>query len=341
MEYKIRKTDLNIDIIEMKNEEIEVHVTPLGCIIISIFTKDKFGKMEDIVLGFDDLSTYQNQDKYIGAIVGRCAGRIKDGQFNLNGKDYKLAQNSGDNTLHGGIVGFDQKVFDYEMFEDGVRFHYVSNDGEEGFPGTLDLYITYTLFENKLIACYEATCDQDTIVNITNHSYFNLQGKGTVLNHELMIHSDEILCSDEGGCANGVRQPVKQTPFDFNEMKVIGKDIDKEDPQLAIGSGYDHYFIFDERESALILKDPISGRIMEVSTNQAGAQIYTANFLDGALKGKNNWYFNQRDAICIETQAAPNAIHIEKEPTTILKAGNKYCSQTNFEFKIESGEITK
>ncbi|MEG0264747.1 MAG: aldose epimerase family protein [Erysipelotrichaceae bacterium] len=342
IQYKIKKfqyLDPNIDVIEMKNEDIEVHVSTLGCTILSIFTKDKNEVKSDIVLGFDDRNIYLKQDKYIGAIVGRVAGRIKDAMFTLNEQEYHLEKNNGENALHGGLLGFDKQIFKYEMIDQGICLHYLSKDLEAGYPGNMEVSISYTLVENKLIAHYEATCDQDSIVNITNHTYFNLAGCGTVLNHELLIDSDEILCSDETGCANGVRLKVKDTPFDFNTSKQIGRDIDKDHEQLKIGGGYDHYYIFNQTSPSVILKDKKSGRVMKVNSDQKGAQIYSANFLDGTLKGKNNWYFNKRDAICIETQSAPNAIHIEENPSTILRKGNKYSATTIFEFYIESEEV--
>ncbi|MGX8850363.1 aldose epimerase family protein [Amedibacillus sp. YH-ame10] len=338
MEHNIKRnlfSNENIDVIVLKNQELEVHVTSLGCTIVSIFTKDKNGQMDDVVLGFDNMDTYLKQDKYIGAIVGRCAGRIRNGEFNLNDQTYTLPRNNGKNTLHGGIEGFNAKIFDYIILEDGIRFHYISKDGEEGFPGNLDVYVTYVLEGSKVIATYEATCDQDTILNITNHSYFNLAGKGSILDHELMIHAKEIICCDEDCCANGKHRPVHHSPFDFNESKPIGRDIDIDDEQLNYGGGYDHYFIFEEFDPAVVLKDPNSGRVLEVSTNQPGCQIYTSNFLDGTLEGKKHWYFNKREAVCIETQAAPNAIHIEKDPSTILRKNEKYVATTTFAFTIE------
>lgn len=341
MEHRIIKNQFHnedIDVIILKNEEIEVHVTSLGCTIVSIFTKDKEGHMDDVVLGFDTMDSYLKQDKYIGAIVGRCAGRISNAQFTLQDKTYHLAKNNGNNTLHGGIDGFNTKVFDYVILENGIRFHYVSKDGEEGFPGNLDVHITYILDEHRLVATYVATCDQDTVINITNHSYFNLSGKGSILDHELLIHASEIICCDEDCCANKTHRLVLDTPFDFNTSKAIGKDIDVEDEQLKFGGGYDHYFIFDKKDPAVILKDRKSGRILEVSTNQDGCQLYTSNFLDGTLEGKHHWNFNRREAVCIETQAAPNAIHIEKEPSTILKKNETYKATTTFAFKIEGGK---
>ncbi|MEG2506568.1 MAG: aldose epimerase family protein [Longicatena sp.] len=342
MEYEILKyqyANKDIDVIVMQNMHIKVVVSSLGCTIISIFTNDKYGNNDDVILGFDELDTYLQQDKYIGAIVGRCAGRIKNATFTLNEKEYHLAKNNAGNTLHGGNVGFNQKIFTYAMLEDGIDFHYLSKDGEENFPGNLDVHIKYRLVDNTLIAEYVATTDADTIVNLTNHMYFNLQGKGSVLDHELMIDASNIICSDADGCANGVLQDVSNTPFDFRKSKRVGKDIDEENEQLAIGSGYDHYYVFDRSERAVVLKDPISGRVMEVSTNQKGCQLYTANFLDGKLKGKKNWYFKAREALCIETQAAPNAIHTEVEPSTILLKGNTYQATTVYEFKIEGGEV--
>lgn len=338
MEHYIKKnlyTNKDIDVIVLKNQELEVHVSSLGCTIISIMSKDRNGNVDDVVLGFDEMDAYEKQDKYIGAIIGRCAGRIQNGEFHLHNQAFQLSKNDGKNTLHGGIDGFDKKQFEYTIKKDGIRFHYVSKDGEEGFPGNLDLYVSYTLEHHRLIATYEATCDQDTLINITNHTYFNLAGKGSVLDHELMIHASEILCCDENCCANGKHRSVQHSPFDFTTSKRIGKDINMDDEQLNDAGGYDHYFIFDKKDPAVVLKDKKSGRVLEVSTNQNGCQIYTSNFLDGTLEGKNHWFFNKRDAVCIETQAAPNAIHIEKNPSTILRKNEKYIATTTFAFNIE------
>ena len=331
----IEKLDNGIDLISMKNDDLEVVVSNFGCTIIKVYMKDKNGNIEDVVLGYDDFSHYQTLDAYLGALVGRIANRIGKGQFTLNGKDYHLAINNGPNHLHGGIKGFSYQVFDYEVKDDHtIVFHYLSQDGEEGYPGNLDFQAIYELDHDTLKIRYHATCDQDTIINITNHSYFNLSAKKEDIKYHLLeVKADRFACIDANGLPTGEMKDVEGTSFDFRKPAYIGDRVDNDDEQLQLGKGFDHPFIFNTQENQVVLTHEESGRCMIVSTTLPGAQIYTANYLDGRL-GKYGQHYYARDAVCIETQNLPDAIHIEKEPTTILKKGDVYDETTSYTFKV-------
>ena len=227
----IERVDDHIDLISMKNDQLEVVVSNFGCTIIKVLMKDKDGNIDDVVLGYDNFKQYQTLDAYLGALVGRIANRIGKGEFTLNGVDYHLAINNGPNHLHGGIKGFSYQIFDYEIKDEKtIEFHYLSKDGEEGYPGNLDFKAIYQLDGDTLKVRYLATCDQDTIINITNHSYFNLSGKKeNIYNHLLTVKADCFACIDQDGLPTGVMREVKDTPFDFNEAGYIGNHIVQED----------------------------------------------------------------------------------------------------------------
>lgn len=331
----IQHLDDGIDFISMKNEELEVVVTNYGCTIIKVLMKDKNGHIDDVVLGYDDIQSYQTLDAYLGALVGRIANRIGKGKFELNGKEYTLAINNGPNHLHGGIKGFSYQVFDYEIKnDDTIEFHYLSKDGEEGYPGNLDFKAIYQLVGDTLKVRYLASSDQDTIINITNHSYFNLSGKKeNVYQHSLQIKADRFACIDADGLPTGEFKDVEGTSFDFRQPALIGERVDNDDEQLQLGKGFDHPFIFNDNENQVVLTHESTGRTLIVSTTLPGAQIYTANYLDGRL-GKYGQHYYERDAVCIETQNLPDAIHIEKQPTTILKKGESYDETTSYQFKV-------
>lgn len=331
----VKNLDDGIDILSMKNGELEVVVSNFGCTILKILMKDKNGRVDDVVLGYDDFKSYQTLDAYLGALVGRVANRIGKGKFTLNEKEYTLAINNGPNHLHGGIQGFSYQLFDYEIKDDDtIEFHYLSKDGEEGYPGNLDFTATYQLKDDTLIVRYQATTDKDTIINITNHSYFNLSGKKeNVYNHMLTVHANQFACIDGDGLPTGEFRDVKGSPFDFKEPAFIGERVEQTDEQLLLGKGFDHPFIFAQQENQVVLFHPITGRKLTVSTTLPGAQIYTANYLDGRL-GKYGHHYFERDAVCIETQNLPDAIHIEKNPTTILKKGETYHEITSYKFEV-------
>lgn len=329
------KLDNNIDILEIKNEDITVTVSNFGCTIIKLLTKDKFDAFGDVVLGYNTIKEYQEYDAYLGALVGRVANRIASGKFTLNDQEYTLAINNGPNHLHGGIKGFSYQIFDYQILKDNTLvFHYLSKDQEEGYPGNLELTVTYQLIGKTLFVTYHATSDKDTLINITNHSYFNLSAKTQdVLQHTLCIKANTFGCVDQDGLPTGIIQEVANTPFDFRKETVIQKQIEKQNEQLTLGNGFDHPFIFSEDNNQVQLYDPTSGRQLTVSTTLPQAQIYTANYLDGRI-GKYGHRYDARDGICIETQNMPDAIHLEKQPTTILKKGEVYEETTSYTFEV-------
>ena len=331
----IKHIDDQIDLISMKNEQLEVVVSNYGCTIIKVIMADKNGHKDDVVLGYDDFTQYQTLDAYLGALVGRVANRIKAGQFRLNGQDYHLAVNNGPNHLHGGIKGFSYQVFDYTIEDEHtLKLHYLSKDGEEGYPGDLDLTVIYTLKDDTLTAHYQATSSADTLINITNHSYFNLSGhKENIYQHTLQIHASQFACVDSDGLTTGELKDVEGTPFDFRQPALIGERVEQDDEQLKIGKGFDHPFLFDTQSNLVILTHEPTGRQLIVSTTLPQAQIYTANYLDGRL-GKYGERYYARDAVCIETQNMPDAIHLEEHPTTLLKKGETYDEITSYQFKV-------
>ena len=252
----IEKRQNGVCLFELQNDEIKVITSNLGCHILSVFTKDRDGNYGDVVLGYQDVEDCHKDDKFLGCIIGRVANRIANGEFQLNGKTYKLAVNSGPNTLHGGINGFNQKIFNYEILEDGIRFIYLSPDMEEGFPGNLYLKIVYRLSGNELKMEYEAMSDQDTLINIANHSYFNLSAKDSkIYDHQLMIKSDQIAYADENGLPTGEFLDVENTPFDFKSFHEIGERIHDDDEQLRFVGGYDHCFMLKDEKDQAVLYD--------------------------------------------------------------------------------------
>lgn len=328
------KRDDGIVLFEMKNENLTVKVTNLGCHILSILMKDKNGQEDDVVLGLEEVDDYYRDDKYLGALVGRVANRIGHGSFCLNGKRYELAINSGVNHLHGGQIGFDKKLFDYEIKEDRIIFTYVSPHMEEGYPGTLTLKAEYCLEGDVLTIRYHAVSDQDTICNFTNHSYFNLTGgKTDILTHKLLIEADQILCIDHTGLATGETMDVEGTAFDFRSYHSIGERIGADEEQLKLGGGYDHTFLLNKAENQMELYHEETGRKLSISTTLPGVQLYTANFLSGGLPGKHGENKN-RYAVCLETQMMPNSINIETEPGVILRKGESFESSTSYKFEI-------
>ena len=331
----IRKEENGIDILQMKNDDLEVIVTNYGCTIMKLFCKDNKGQFEDVVLGYETVEQYQTHDAYLGALVGRVANRIGKGQFTLNDEVYTLATNNGPNHLHGGIKGFSYQIFNYEIIDDmSIQFSYTSKDGEEGYPGNLDLQVVYRLDTNALVITYQAITDKDTIINLTNHSYFNLNGKkDSVYTHQLQVQADTFACIDEDGLPTGWIEEVTGTPFDFRKITSIKENIEKKHPQLTLGNGFDHPFIFTTTKDQVELVDTVSGRKLVVSTTLPGAQIYTANFLDGRL-GKYGHNYYARDAICIETQHLPDEINIKEDSDTILRKGKRYEETTIYRFEV-------
>lgn len=314
-----------------------------GGIIVSLRVPDRDGQLEDVVLGFDDLDGYLQGHPYFGTIVGRYANRIAEGQFVLDGETYALAQNNGANHLHGGIQGFDKVVWEAEIRRGelgvGVAFSHTSPDGHEGYPGTVDVQVTYTLApDDRLIVDYEATTDRATPINLTQHTYFNLAGEGTgdVLDHELIIHADSFTPVDSTLIPTGILAPVEGTPFDFSISMAIGERIDDDDPQLRIGGGYDHNFVLNESGSELAhaaqVLEPTTGRVLDVYTSEPGVQLYTGNGLNGTIEGKSGGGYGRRSGFCLETQHFPDSPNQSGFPSTILRPGEEYRSRTVFAF---------
>ena len=339
--------DQNIEQYKLENSNgVVVELLNLGGIITSIKTPDSNGKIADIALGFDDPKKYLESHPYFGAIIGRFGNRIAGGSFSLDDKDYQLAVNNGSNHLHGGIKGFDKVFWDAQRFSDinasGVVLHYLSKHMEEGYPGNLSVTVTYTLTNDDILKVrYEASTDQKTIINLTQHSYFNLSGDfaSQILDHELMINADAFLAVDENQIPTGAYATVAQTPFDFSSFKTIGKDFNAENKQLKIGNGYDHCFVINPSETAMVeaavVQHPKSGRVMTVFTDQPGVQLYTGNFLDNTLTAKNGGTYGPQTGFCLETQHFPDAPNQSNFPTTILNPGETFASETWFQFSVK------
>lgn len=330
----IHKNNL-IDEIIIKNEEMAVHVLNLGCTIKNIFVKDKEGHFRDVVLGYDDVFDYMRYDGYLGACVGRVANRIRDGHFTIDGEDYHLAINNGPNSLHGGLKGFSYRLFNYTLADDQVTFSYLSPDGEEGYPGELDLQVIYRLDKTTLTIEYFAQTNKKTLVNLTNHTYFNLNGEATHIgDHLLKMKASRYALVDTDGLVTGEMKDVTDSPFDFRNTKAIGEALKAADTQIAIARGLDHPFLFDEKQDQVSLYSTESGIHLTVLTSLPQAQIYTANYLDGRM-GKNHEPLNAQSAVCIETQYMPDAIHLEKDPAVILSPEDRYHEMTSYHFTIK------
>lgn len=333
----LKELDNGIRFYSMENESLKLVVVNMGCRIMEILAPDASGKRSDVILGLKNIEDYANDPAYFGAVIGRVANRIGDARFTLNGKTYELYANNGKNHLHGGKEGFDKKLFDVTPLENGLRFHYFSKDGEEGYPGNLNLYVTYTLDDNTFSIHYEADTDADTIVNFTNHLYFNLSNTlEKVTEHSLQINANHIGCVDDTCLATGELLPVKDTPFDFNEMKKIGQDIEEDHIQLKNAFGYDHSFVLKGEERQLTLEEPVSGRRLVISTTAPVVQVYTGNFLKDGCIGKAGRVYENREGVALETQLMPNAIHTEENPSVILRKGEKFESTTNYIFETIS-----
>ena len=333
----------------LKNAQgTEAKITNFGGILMSLKVADREGKFDDVVLGFDSLDGYKHNGPYFGAIIGRYANRIAKGTFTLSGKEYHTPINSGTNSLHGGIKGFDKVVWTAKPFtsSDGqaLELTYVSRDGEEGFPGTLTAKVVYTLTDkNELKIDYTATTDKETIINLTNHSYFNLagQGNGTVLDHKIEINADAMTPVDQTVIPTGEIKSVAGTPFDLRKPTVIGAHIDDKDQQLSFGSGYDHNWVLnkksDELSFAARVTESTSGRVLEVWTTQPGVQFYTANYVGGTI-GKGGKKYQKREAFCLETQHYPDSPNHPNFPSVVLMPSQTYKQTTIYRFSISSSK---
>lgn len=332
----------------LKNDSgMKVTVTNYGAIITSIVVPDRDGNMDDIALGYDTVEGYINavEKPYFGAVVGRSGNRIAKGKFSIDGEEYTLAVNNGENHLHGGVVGFDKVVWDANQAGDSsIELTYTAKDMEEGYPGNLKCKVTYTLTDdNKLKVNYHATTDKKTPVNLTQHTYFNLKGEGNgkILDHELMINADKFTPVDEGLIPTGELKAVEGTPFDFTTAKPIGRDIEEDNQQLEYGGGYDHNWVLNkdgqegEMTLAARLSEPRTGRVVEVHTTEPGIQFYCGNFLDGRLKGKSGRTYEHRGGLCLETQHFPDSPNQSNFPSTTLEPGDEYDTTTVFKFGTE------
>jgi aldose 1-epimerase len=335
----------SVEIYTLRNRRgMEARITNYGGIVVSLTAPDRNGKLADVVLGYNDLDTYMRPPfPYFGAIIGRYGNRIAKGRFTLNGVEYKLAVNNGENHLHGGLKGFDKMVWTARERRTAagpaLALSYLSKDGEEGYPGNLRVLVVYTLTNNnELKIDYTASTDKDTVTNLTHHSYFNLagEGNGDILKHNLMLRADVFIPTDAGSIPTGEIRNVAGTPFDFRKANTIGERINNDDEQLKFGNGYDHTWVIDGRmgtlRQAAIVYEPVSGREMEVWTTEPGVQFYTGNFLDAAIIGKSGKPYPRRSGFCLETQHYPDSPNKPNFPTTTLRKGATYHSTTIYRF---------
>ena len=332
-----------VEIYTLSDGAYEARIATYGGIVVSLKAPDRSGKPADVVLGFDDLDGYVANSNgpsgaFFGAIIGRYANRIAHGSFTVDGRKYSLPLNNGENTLHGGPHGFNNVVWKAKPVANGVELTYLSKDGEAGFPGNLTAVVRYTLVRGDLRIEYSATTDQDTVVNLTNHSYFNLAGQGDILNHQLTLHASRFTPVDAGLIPTGELKPVASTPFDFRKAAAVGARINADDEQLHRGRGYDHNWVLDGGDGKLSeaaeVYDPGSGRVLKVLTDQPGIQFYTGNFLDGSIKGKGGKADEVHSALCLETQHFPDSPNHPDFPTTELKPGKHYHTVTVYSLSV-------
>lgn len=342
------QTELNgkpVDLYVLKNANgVEVTVTNYGGRIVSVMVPDREGKLKDVVLGFDNIQDYININNNFGATIGRYGNRIAHGKITVDGVEYQLPQNNYGHTLHGGPEGFDSKVFDAtQPNEQSVVLTYLSVDGEAGFPGNLNVKVTMTLTnDNAIDLQYEAETDKETVVNLTNHSYFNLSGdaNNTILDDLLVINADEYTPVDDTFMTTGKIEKVEGTPMDFRTPTAVGERIDQyEFDQLKNGKGYDHNWVLNTKgdisQLAATVYSPVTGIQLEVYTIEPGVQVYTGNFLDGTVTGKYGAVYGKRNAICLETQKYPDSPNKPDWPSTYLKPGEKYTSRCIYKFTVQ------
>jgi len=333
----------DVDLYTLRNANGAVaQIITYGGIVTTLEMPDKDGGFGDVVLGYDNLDGYVKNNPFFGCIVGRYGNRIAGGKFTLNGKTYTLATNNGPNSLHGGLKGFDKQVWEVvkaAAVNGGatLELRYVSKDGEEGFPGNLTVTTLYTLTaDNALRIDYTATTDADTHCNLTHHSYFNLAGSGDILNHEMMIAADKFTPVDATLIPTGELRPLAGSPLDFSKPTKIGSRINAADEQIKLGGGYDHNYVINKPAGQLGLaarvSEATSGRVMEVWTTEPGVQLYTGNFLDGTIRGKGGWIYQQRNAFCLEPQHYPDTPNQPGFPTTVLKPGETYKNTIIYKF---------
>jgi aldose 1-epimerase len=337
----------SVKVYTLKNAAgMEVSIMDLGGTITKWTAPDKDGKFADITLGSNTPQDYLTTTKYLGALIGRFGNRIAKGKFSLDGNEYTLPVNNGPNAMHGGLKGFNAviwKAIPIEGAEPGLKLTYLSKDGEEGYPGNLTVEVVYTLkADNSLTIDYTATTDKNTVVNLTNHAYFNLkgEGKGDILDHEIVLNADKYLPTDAGLIPTGELKPVAGTPFDFTTAHLIGERInDTTDIDIKLGGGYDHCWVFTDQSNKLksvaMVTEPVSGRTMEVLTTEPAVQFYTGNFLNGSATGKSGVKYERRYGFCLETQHFPDSPNQSAFPTTVLKPGETYKTTTIYKFGVK------
>lgn len=335
-----------VDLFSLRNSKgAEALICNYGGIVTSLKMPDRQGNFGDVVLGYDNLSDYLKDSPFFGALIGRYGNRIARGKFTLDGTQYTLATNNYPNALHGGNKGFDKVVWEPTILTgpDGasLKLTYLSKDGEEGYPGNLSVTVVYTLTEdNALKIEYTATTDKDTVVNLTQHSYFNLAGQDSILNHVVMIPADKFTPVDSTLIPTGELRPVEGTPFDFRTPTAIGARINQDDEQLKFANGYDHNWVINKPMGQLGLigrvTEPTTGRVLEVISDQPGLQFYSGNFLDGTLKGKGGWVYQFRSAFCMEPQHFPDSPNKPEFPSVVLKPGQVYHNTIIYKFSTGS-----
>jgi len=336
---------VEVPIYTLKNAQIEVRVMAYGAKLVSVRTPDRNGKMGDVVLGYDTLEGFlTDTSTHFGSIVGRYGNRIALGKFSIDGKTYQIPINNGVNALHGGPMGFDRFVWESKEVPNGVEFTHVSPDGDMGFPGTMTAKVKYTLTGGTLRLDYSSTSDKATVVNITNHAYFNLHGddQGNILDQKIELNADRYTPVDAGLIPTGVLAPVAGTPFDFRKSEVIGARIEADHEQIKLGGGYDHNFVLNGNPGSMrvaaIVTDPASGRKMTVETTEPAIQFYSGNFLDGTFTGRHGVKYLKHSGFCLETQHYPDSPNHPSFPSTVLRPGVTRHSTTSFTFSTVKGE---
>ncbi|MBS7230365.1 galactose mutarotase [Flavobacterium psychroterrae] len=336
-----------VDSYKLKNQNgMEVDIITFGGRITDLKVPNKEGVSENVVIGFNSLEQYEKENPFFGALIGRYGNRIAKGKFTLDEKEYQLAINNAPNALHGGPKGYFNVVWKADEVKSGatasLKLSYLSKDLEEGYPGNLQVFVTYTLTnDNELEVLYEATTDKKTVVNLTQHSYFNLSGDftKTILDHELTLNADKLVPVDATLIPTGKLEDVANTPFDFRKPKLIGKDIEAKNEQLQKGKGYDHCWVLNnpEKGKTIIAKvyHAASGRILEITTDEPGIQFYSGNFLDGTLPTRDGKTYAHRTGLCLETEHYPDSPNQKNFPTTVLNLGENYRTKTTFKFSVQ------
>lgn len=334
----------DVDIFKLcNNNGMAAEISNYGGVIVSLMVPDKNGKVADVVLGYDKLEGYIKGKCFFGAIIGRHANRIENASFEINGVVYNVTKNEGENQLHGGLIGFDKVIWKAEIVKKGedecLQLSYTSKDGEEGYPGNLDVKVTYTLTDdNALKIDYFAVSDKDTVVNLTNHSYFNLSGhaSGDILKHQVMINADKFTVNNKESLPIGEIRDVKGSPMDFTSLRTVESGIFSECEQIAFGNGYDHNWVLkvsgEKPEKAAEVFDSASGRVMEVYTTKPGVQFYSGNYVDESEYCKEGAHYGKNSGLCLETQYFPNALKHKHFPPPILRAGEEYKHTTIYKF---------